>query len=216
MKSTDVMTREEIRQVVNNLRRRFRRDKAWSTLQLLVVFRLSACCGLRRQEIAWLNVGDVILGGVRPCILIRRSVGKGAKARTVPLWWDKGTRNDLEKWIDYRVSSGASRSDRVVVTIKRTCLAGWSGSNRILEAGSPVEPNYVFKRWKIAIKCLGADRVRQLRCHSGRHTFLTHSLHGGVSLPSVRDAAGHSSVAVTSRYLHALDNPDMPDIFPVD
>ena len=35
-----------------------------------------------------------------------------------------------------------------------------------------------------------------------RHTFISHALAGGRTLAQARDAAGHSSVLVTSAYLH--------------
>ena len=41
-----------------------------------------------------------------------------------------------------------------------------------------------------------------LTIHHGRHTFISHALAGGRTLAEVRDAAGHSSVLVTSVYLH--------------
>ena len=41
-----------------------------------------------------------------------------------------------------------------------------------------------------------------LTIHHGRHTFISHALAGGRTLAEVRDAAGHSSVLVTSAYLH--------------
>jgi site-specific recombinase XerD len=43
---------------------------------------------------------------------------------------------------------------------------------------------------------------RCLRLNHGRHTFISHALAGGRTLAEVRDAAGHSSVLVTSAYLH--------------
>jgi integrase/recombinase XerD len=39
--------------------------------------------------------------------------------------------------------------------------------------------------------------------HWARHTFATLALAGGAGLPQVQAALGHSSIAVTSVYLHA-------------
>ena len=40
-----------------------------------------------------------------------------------------------------------------------------------------------------------------------RHAFATWSLHAGANLVDVSKALGHSSVAVTSLYLHSSDKP---------
>ena len=47
-----------------------------------------------------------------------------------------------------------------------------------------------------------------LTIHHGRHTFIIHALAGGRTLAEVRDAAGHSSVLVTSAYLHVAVEDD--------
>lgn len=53
---------------------------------------------------------------------------------------------------------------------------------------------------------LGAERVKTLTIHHGRHTFISQALAGGRSLAEVRAAAGHSNVAVTSAYLHVVED----------
>ena len=64
---------------------------------------------------------------------------------------------------------------------------------------------------------LGRDRLRMLTIHHGRHTFISHALAGGRTLAEVRDAAGHSSVLVTSAYLHVAveDKGEVGDLFRV-
>jgi len=56
-----------------------------------------------------------------------------------------------------------------------------------------------------------------LTIHHGRHTFISHALAGGRTLAEVRDAAGHSSVLVTSAYLHVAveDEGTVGDLFRV-
>ncbi len=63
-------------------------------------------------------------------------------------------------------------------------------------------------RFQRACAVLGAQRSRQVTIHHGRHTFVSHALAGGRNLAEVRDAAGHSSVAVTSIYLHVAVDAD--------
>ena len=45
----------------------------------------------------------------------------------------------------------------------------------------------------------------EVSCHWCRHFFATISLHAGANLVDVSRALGHSSVAVTSIYLHSSD-----------
>jgi integrase/recombinase XerD len=47
----------------------------------------------------------------------------------------------------------------------------------------------------------------EISCHWMRHAFATWSLHAGANLVDVSKALGHSSVAVTSLYLHSSDKP---------
>ena len=63
-------------------------------------------------------------------------------------------------------------------------------------------------RWKAAIKVLGSERRGVLSIHCGRHSFCSHALAGGRTLPEVRDAAGHQNVSTTSIYLHAVRDDD--------
>ena len=42
-----------------------------------------------------------------------------------------------------------------------------------------------------------------LSCHSCRHTYVSHLMAAGVDLATIRDNAGHSSLAITSIYSHA-------------
>ena len=63
----------------------------------------------------------------------------------------------------------------------------------------------------VGVLGLGAERVKTLTIHHGRHTFVSHTLAGGRSLAEVRGCrAGHSNVAVTSAYLHVVVDDDEP------
>lgn len=55
-----VLTRAEIAAVLADLRRRARRSRL--TRRNLIIFRLSACCGLRVGELTRLRLGDLHLG----------------------------------------------------------------------------------------------------------------------------------------------------------
>src|SRR5687768_8202824 len=91
-----ILTAAEIKTVLADLTRKARRSPM--TRRNLNIFRLATCCGLRASEIGGLTMANVRLGGDRPCIRIPKALGKGSKARTVPLWWDAGTLADLRDW----------------------------------------------------------------------------------------------------------------------
>lgn len=72
------------------------------------------------------------------------------------------------------------------------------------------------KTFLTACRVLGAERLRSLTIHHGRHTFISHALPGGKILAEVRDAAGHSNVSITSGYLDvAVDDSDVASLFSI-
>lgn len=202
MDVSQILTREEHAAVLADLHRRVKRSR--NTRLNLTIFRLAACCGLRRKELCGLNLGDFLLGVAKPVLRIRKDVTKGRegkrKARLVPLSWDVGknsTLEDLTAWFQERRKEGARRDDPF--------LAGFTGKRLTRDLAA--------KRWKTAIRVLGQDRLRQLSIHKGRHTFISHALAGGIPLVDVRDAAGHSNVSITNVYLHILDKPTVTNLF---
>jgi integrase/recombinase XerD len=69
--------------------------------------------------------------------------------------------------------------------------------------GKPVRRTQA-NRW---IKSIGAKcGIPQLSCHWLRHCHASHSLERGADINLVSETLGHSSVAVTSKYLHS--SPD--------
>lgn len=192
MNSAEILSIQEIQTVLSHLRKK----KHYNGKQNLVIFRLSCCCGLRRCEIAGLNVGDLIVTGDRPCIRVRKAIAKGKKARLVPLWWDSGTLEDLTRWKSGRLAFINNPNQPFISSM----------------LGTRYTPANVGKHFKTAIGVLGDERVSQISIHSGRHTFCSLALAGGRSLVEVRDAAGHASISTTSIYLHSV-NSDCPDLF---
>jgi len=160
------------------------------------IFRLAACCGLRVSEIAGVKMGNVKLGVERPYIDLPRAITKGKKARRVPLWWDKGTLDDIMAWKDERIRQGALPSDYFVCAQSREAF------------GRKLDRRNVRMRFISSCKVLGGERVEDLTIHDGRHSFISHALAGGRTLAEVRDAAGHSSVATTSIYTHVAVDDD--------
>ncbi len=204
MDSTRILTREEVARVLADLKRRGKRRDG--PRRNLIVFRLSCCCGLRAKEICGLNLGDIITVEPKPRIRIPKAITKGRpekrRARIVPLSWDEGTRADLAEWIQYRRDMGAGPGDPVVCSLRK----GFVG------ARIPA-PKLIDRLWHTAIGLLGEGRVRQLSVHSGRHTFITHALYGGIPLVNVKEAAGHRNISTTSEYLHLMPEDVKANIF---
>lgn len=208
MDATKILGRDEIQAVLDKLHKSVRRPpskRALNSYRNLIVFRLSCCCGLRRVEICGLNLGDMIAGGDKPILRIRKEITKGRierrKARKVPLWWDAGTLEDLRLWRELRLRAGAALDEPFVCS----CY-GQATGRRLCKSSVP-------RCWQTAISVLGEDRSRQLSIHCGRHSFISHALYCGRSLVEVRDAAGHASVNTTSLYLHLIERENVPDLF---
>ena len=132
---------------------------------------------------------------------VRKSVlygeaSKGGKSRRVPLWWDRGTLDDLAAWRAHRAAQGAVGDEPFV--------ASWQPGRK----EETLSRFTLRKRYRTACRKLGAERLQSLTIHHGRHTFISHALAGGRTLAEVRDAAGHSNVTVTSGYLHVAVEDD--------
>ena len=189
---TKILSGHEISRVLSDLKRRARRsENSW---QNLIIFRLATCCGLRVAEICGLRLADVRLGVDRPYIHVRKEIAKRHKPRPVPLWWDRGTLDDLTAWRDHRVQQGAGPGDLFVC------------SQSVRSFGRPLDRFNARARFKVACRILGPDRLRELTIHHGRHSFVSHALRAGRTLAEVRDAAGHANIATTSIYAHTTDD----------
>lgn len=136
--------------------------------------------GLRAGEVCRLSSGDVEEHGDR--VLLRVN-GKGRKIRLVPLGGEAVTalRSHL------RACGRVSNAEPIFR----------NAQGRRLTVGGI---NYV-----LAKTCQIAEQPR-VTAHALRHTAATLALEAGASLHSVRDQLGHSSVLVTSHYLHVIQH----------
>ncbi|MBA3481821.1 MAG: site-specific integrase [Pirellulales bacterium] len=185
---TKILTRTEMQTVLADLRRKAARSK--NTRLNLVIFRLSACCGLRASEIAQLQLADIRVELPRPHIRIRVGASKGGRSRRVPLWWDGGTLADLAAWRADRAARGTTGGEPFVASLQ-------AGREAIVFSRHTLR-----KKFRTACRVLGKERLESLTIHHGRHTFISHALAGGRTLAEVRDAVGHANVTITSGYLH--------------
>ena len=180
----------------------FRAKRSLNSRMNKIIFRLASFCGLRASEIAGLVLGDVLIDSSRPKIRVRGEIAKGGKPRGVPLHWDGATLDDLRGWKMLRVGQGAQPSDPFIC------------SQRVGSHGHALDRQNLRQRFKCCCRCLGSERRKEITIHMGRHSFISHAIHGGRSIVEVRDAAGHSSLNVTNLYSHLVETDDkVGDLF---
>jgi site-specific recombinase XerD len=146
--------------------------------------------GLRVAELCALKIGDFQAGS----IIVQR--GKGGKKRTIIL--SKGTQRMLKEFLK----------------VKQKVLAEPIDPNSPLflsERRGPYTTRAIRKRVKFWFRrCSFSEN---LSCHSCRHSYVSHLIANKVDLTTVRDNAGHSSLAVTSIYSHAVKDELDVDLY---
>lgn len=117
-------------------------------------------------------------------------LGKGAKTRTVRL--SKGT------WAE--------------VTVLRHDAEG----NRFVFQGRGLDHIDVSTGWRIIRRSARLARIPlPVSPHWMRHANASHALQRGCDVAVVRDSLGHSTLAVTSRYVHARPGVGTADYLPL-
>ena len=181
-KQAKILTKAQVESVATFLhsRRHGLRDQT--------VFLLSVRAGLRAKEIAKLKWSMVLGsdGEVGDSIHLTDEASKGKSGRIVPL--NKQLRGNLIQLLVVARHTGQFDAENsYVVTTERS---GQTSAQAIVN---------MFKRWYSALGLLGCSS------HSGRRTFITNAAKKiasvGGSLRDVQILAGHSSLAVTQRYI---------------
>lgn len=208
LSASDILTKDEVKLVQDSLRKGRKRQ---NIRQNEIIFRLATCCGLRVSEMCKLVISDLTLTGPRPSIRVQKKNVKGkTRMRTVPLWWDAGNLEVLIDWVKHRKAMGAKPSDPLLCTMR-------TGTSPALhcyrQEGRPLRRDEAAKRWKAAIRVLGAERRRQVSVHCGRHTFASHAIAAGRTIVEVQQALGHSELAATSVYMHLVANDSAKQLY---
>lgn len=201
MNPANILSKDEVQTVLTDLRLKSSR----SSHMHLAIFRLSACCGLRCKEISGLNIRDVRINGARPYVQVRKEVTKGErgkrKPRCVPLWWDEETYQDLRGWKEHRLRQTQGQDGPLLAAQRRG------------HEGKRLTRQNLARQWRATIAAaLGEERAENVSIHCGRHSFTSLCHQAGVSLASIRDALGHSSLAITDIYCHAVED-DIKGVF---
>jgi integrase len=170
--------------------------RAWEDSQDGELIRVAAYSGLRRGELVALRWRDVNFAGRK--IIVRRSLSaeselpstKSRRAREVPL-----------------PDQAAAALDRLS---RRDDFVGpdeYVFANRL---GRRLDPTALRRRFERARDAAG---LGPLRFHDLRHTYGSLLVAGGIDLPSVKAAMGHSHITTTERYLHARPAGELADRF---
>lgn len=114
--------------------------------------------------------------------------GKGSKARTVGL--DPGAMASVQRWADARKAAGI-RSGTLFCTL----------------AGSPMSQQYVRAMLQRTAGKAGIDK--RVRPHGLRHTHAVELVAEGVPVNVISKQLGHSSSAITARYIDHVAPADV-------
>lgn len=167
-----VLSVEEVRAIFS----RVEQEKYRACLTLLY------SCGLRLQEGLSLEVSQIDSDRM----MVHVQQGKGGKDRYVPL--PEHTLKVLRAyWATHRHPTWLFPSQ-----VKRRQAAA--------NACQPMSPDSVRRALKLAAKQCGLSKVA--RPDTLRHSYATHLLERGVSLPVIQTYLGHSSLHTTMIYTH--------------
>lgn len=145
--------------------------------------------GLRRSEVARVTVDDIGDGGALSIIRVRE--GKGGKDRGVPI--TEEFRDELQHYLEHI-------RPRWVST--RALFVQCGNRNR------GMSPQSIYRVFWEAARHAGV----QAWPHKGRHTAATRWIAEGVPGFAVKEALGHTTMAMTQKYVH-LAMPDVVDAF---
>jgi integrase/recombinase XerD len=150
---------------------------------------LSHYLGLRSKELAALKIKDVYeLGFVKPVLRLIAAYTKGAKHRDISLE-NKVVVKALQDYLTERRTQDGSTFNTEAPLFRS-------------QKGSAFSPNAMVRVLGDLYKTAG---FKDASSHTGRRSLITKLAYAGIDLNSVRQIAGHSSIATTQRYID--DNP---------
>jgi len=146
--------------------------------------------GLRVQEIADLNCGDLVLQYTQPYVVVRN--GKGGKRRIVHIRDE--FRKKAEQFLSWKQTAGeCTGTDDPLFNTN-----GNHTSKRALQ-----------KAYKRSLASAGITQAKGIGIHSLRHTYASFLLKASnANLRLVQDQLGHSSITTTQVYAHIF-NPEI-------
>jgi integrase/recombinase XerD len=156
---------------------------------------MSNYLGLRAKELAALKIKDVF-DNTQPKTVLRliAAYTKGNKHRDISLE-HKMVTTAISIYVKER-----SKQDGITFNLDAPLFRS--------QKGTAFSPNAMVR---VLCDIYKASGIKDASSHTGRRTLITKLAYAGIDLNSIRQIAGHSSVATTQRYID--DNPQrMADI----
>ncbi len=148
------------------------------------LFTLLYRSGLRLQEALDLHPRDLDLD--KGSINVRS--GKGSKQRIVGI--DEAAGAMVQRWLDTRKRYDVTGKNPIFCLITKG------------RVGKALDPSYVRHALKKAAKLAGIQK--RVHPHGLRHSLASDLLAEGVGLTTIQAQLGHSSAAITDRYLRRI------------
>lgn len=185
MSQAKVLTEKEIKKVIKVIE-----SKRHSTRNRCM-FLLTHGSGMRVGEVASLRICDVLAsdGSIKTEVYLSAQQTKGNKGRTVYLS-DK-MREEISQYLKTRFKL----KDLLPVTMTDTVRALFTNQKDCQRGFSASTACQMFHYWYKEAKIEGASS------HSGRRGFITNLANKGVHVRILQELAGHSSIAVTQKYI---------------
>ena len=148
------------------------------------ILQFSLYTGLRAKELAALRIGDVYdaEGAVRTQFTLSKSQTKGSRARAVFI--NKQLAQQLAVYRKWRHCSDLN------APLFRSQKGGHFSANTMCQ---------------LFLNIFHACGLQGASSHSGRRTFITRLANKGIGVRVLAALAGHSSIAVTQRYIDVND-----------
>jgi integrase/recombinase XerD len=185
MSQAKVLTEKEIKKVVKLI------DSKRHATRNRCMFLLTHGSGMRVGEVASLRICDVLAsdGSIKSEVYLSAVQTKGNKGRTVYLS-DK-MRDEINLYLKTRFKL----KDLLPVTMTDTVRALFTNQKDCQRGFSASTACQMFHYWYKEAKIEGASS------HSGRRGFITNLANKGVHVRILQELAGHSSIAVTQKYI---------------
>jgi integrase len=167
-----------------------------------LIYKTLVLTGLRRNELEKMTVGQMVLDGPVPQVILDPRVEKNREGNTLPIRRDLAA--ELQSWLDDRLASTQEKAH---------------------EQGSPVPghldpaerlfrvPDKLVRILDRDLKAAGIakkdERGRSLDVHAFRHTFGTWLSKGGVSLRTAQAAMRHADPGLTA---NVYTDPKLLDV----
>jgi len=185
MSQAKVLTEKEIKKVVKLI------DSKRHSTRNRCMFLLTHGSGMRIGEVASLRICDVLASdaSIKSQVYLSAQQTKGSKGRTVYL------SDKMREEINLYLKTRFKLNDLLAVTLTDTSRALFANQKDCHRGFSASTACQMFHYWYKEAKIEGASS------HSGRRGFITNLANKGVHVRILQELAGHSSIAVTQKYI---------------